>query len=169
MIARRYARALLSSALKEGNAEAVKKELSALAGLLKQKKYFNFFTSRSVQPDEKLEMFSSFSPLMKAFLKLVIENKREEDICLISREYAELLNIRNNVMEATVSSNMPLTEEQMATIKRKLARSTGKKIEISFKANKSIIGGVKIKYGSKVMDGTVSGMLNGYLSQLTRR
>ncbi len=169
MIARRYARALLSSALKEGAAESVKKELSALAGLMKHGKYFNFFTSRSVRPDEKLEMFSSFSPLMKAFLRVVIDNKREEDICLISCEYAELLNLRNNILEATVSSRQPLTEEQMATIKRKLARGTGKKIDISCKADKSIIGGVKIKYGSKVIDGTVSGMLEGYLNRLTRR
>jgi F-type H+-transporting ATPase subunit delta len=169
MMARKYARALLSSSLKEGAAESVKKEIAALAGLMKKKKYFNFFTSRSVRPDEKLETFSSFSPLMKAFLRVVIENKREEDICLISCEYAELLNIRNNILEAAVSSRTPLTEEQMAAIKRKLARNTGKKIDISFKADRSIIGGVKIRYGSRVVDGTVSGMLKGYLNQLTRR
>jgi F-type H+-transporting ATPase subunit delta len=169
MIARKYARALLSSALKENAAESVKKEIDVLSGLMKQKKYFNFFASRSVRPEEKLEIFSSLSPLMKAFLRVVIDNKREEDICLISCEYAELLNLRNNVLGATVSSKAPLTDEQMASIKRKLARSTGKKIDIGFKADRSIIGGVKIKYGSKVMDGTVSGMLEGYLDRLTRR
>lgn len=169
MIPRKYARALLSSALKENAAESVKKEIAALAGLIDKKKYCDFFTDRLVGRDEKLEALPSLSPLMKAFLMVVIDNKREEDICLISREYAELLNLRNNVLEATVSSKAPLTEDQMAAIKRKLARSSGKKIDIRFKADKSIIGGVKIKYGSKVMDGTVSGMLEGYLNRLTRR
>ena len=169
MIPRKYARALLSSALKENAAESVKKEIAVLAGLMDQKKYCDFFTDRLIGRDEKLEALSSLSPLMKAFLRVVIDNKREDEIRFISCEYAELLNLRNNILEATVSSRAPLTDEQMAAIKRKLARSSGKKIDISFKADKSIIGGVKIKYGSKVMDGTVSGMLQGYLNRLTRR
>jgi len=168
-MARKYARALLSSSLNEGAAESVKKEIAILAELMENKKYFKFFTDRLVRPEEKLGILSSLSPLMKAFLRVVIDNKREEDIRLISCEYNELFNLRNNILEATVSSRAPLTEEQMAAIKKKLGRSTGKKINICFKPDKNIIGGVKIKYGSKIIDGTVSGMLEGYLNRLTRR
>ena len=169
MIARRYAMALLALSVKEGNEELIKKELGSLSELMKQKKYFRFFSDRMITPGKKLDAASSLSPLMRAFLRLVIENKREEELCLISKEYSWLLDQRNNVMNAEVFSKLPLTPDQRSKIKGKLEKSTGKKMNVSYSADKCIIGGVRIKYGSKVIDGTVSGMLEGYLDQLIRR
>jgi len=167
MVARRYARALLGLSLKENNSEPVKKEIVAVGDLMKQKKYFNFFTDRMVRAGEKLEALGSLSPLTRDFLRLVIANKREEYLYLISKEYVDLLNSRNNIVDGTVSSKLPLTGEQKIKIKNKLEKYLAKKVNLNFKTDKRIIGGASVRYGTKIIDGTVSGMLKGLLTQLT--
>ena len=167
MVARRYARALLELSLKENNSESVREEIAAVGDLMKQKKYFKFFTDRMVRAGEKLEALGSLSPLTRDFLRLVIANKREEYLYLISREYVDLLNNRNNVVDGIVSSRLPLTGEQKIKIKNKLEKYLAKKVNLDFRTDKRIIGGACIRYGSKVIDGTVSGMLKGLLTQLT--
>jgi F-type H+-transporting ATPase subunit delta len=167
MIARRYARALLELSLKENASYAVRKEIVALGSMMRQKKYSRFFTDRLVRNNEKLEALDSFSPLTRDFMRLVIANKREEYIGLISREYVELLNQKDNIVDGIVSSRAPLTTGQKMTIQGKLEKHTAKKVNLSYRTDKNIIGGVRIQYGSKVIDGTVSGMLKDLLMQLT--
>ena len=167
MIARRYARALLELSLKENSSGAVRREIVTLGSMMRQKKYFMFFTDRIVKSSEKLEALGSFSPLTRDFMRLVIANKREEYIDLISREYVELLNQKENIIDGIVSSRFPLSAGQKARIKGKLEKHTAKKINLSYRTDRKIIGGVRIQYGSKVIDGTVSGMLGDLLSQLT--
>ena len=167
MIARRYARALLELSLKENSSGAVRREIVTLGSMMRQKRYFNFFTDRLVRNGEKLEALLSLSPLTRDFMRLVIANKREEYIDLISREYVELLNQRENVVDGIVSSRAPLSAGQKMRIKDKLEKKTAKKVNLSYRTDKKIIGGVRIQYGSKVIDGTVSGMLGDLLSQLT--
>ena len=167
MIARRYAKALLELSLKENSSGAVRREISALGSMMRQKKNFNFFTDRLVKNSEKLEVLASFSPLTRDFMRLVIANKREEYIDLISREYVELLNQKENIVDSIVSSRAPLNTRQKTAIRLKLEKKLTKKVNLSYMTDKSIIGGVRIQYGSKVIDGTVSGMLKDLLMQLT--
>ncbi len=169
MIARRYARALLELSLKEGSSPSLRKEMISIGNLMKQKKYFNFFTDRMVHAGEKLEVFRSFSPLTRDFLRLVIANKREEYLRIISGEYVELLNSRNNVIDGIVSSKVPLSAEQKSKLMNKLEKKLAKKVNLSFRTDSKIIGGLRIRYGTKVIDGTVSRMLNGMLERLTGR
>lgn len=167
MIARRYAKALLELSLKGNTSESVRKEMTAVGNLMRREKYFKFFTDRMVRAGEKLEAIGSLSPLTRDFLRLVIANKREEYLYLISREFVGLLNNRNNVIDGVVSSKMPLNMEQKIRLKVKLEKQLAKKVNLSYRTDNKIIGGVRIQYGSRVIDGTVSGMLKGLLTQLT--
>ena len=166
MIARRYAKALLQLSVKEDKSEDVKNEITAVGGLMRQKKYFKFFTNKLIHAGRKLEVLGFLSPLTRDFMKLVISNKREEYLDLISREYVSLLNKRNNVIDAVVTSSLPMTNEQKDALKEKLEKYMAKKINLSFETDKDLIGGIRVKYGDKIIDGTVSGMLKGYLNRL---
>ena len=167
MIARRYAKALLELSLKDNSSGAVRREIVNLGSMMRQKKNFNFFTGRLIKNSEKLEALGSFSPLTRDFMRLVIANKREEYIDLISREYVELLNQKENIVDGIVSSRAPLSAGQKMAIQGKLQKHTAKKVNLSYRTDKNIIGGVRIQYGSKVIDGTVSGMLKDLLAHLT--
>ncbi len=60
---------------------------------------------------------------------------------------------------AEVISALPLTEEEQETIKQAILAKVGKVGEVTFKVDPSIMGGVIIRIGDKVLDGSVSGQL----------
>jgi len=169
MIARRYAKALLRLALKEGSEHAVKNDIVKIGELSTKKRYFEFFTDRLIKASEKLGMLGGMQPLTKDFLKLVIMNRRERYLGLISREYVMLLNKKENVEDVGVSSKVPLSFEQKTMLKIKLEKRLGKKINISFGLDRKMIGGICVRYSDRVIDGTVSGQLKRILSSMTGR
>jgi F-type H+-transporting ATPase subunit delta len=60
---------------------------------------------------------------------------------------------------ARVESAVPLASDLQTQIQTSLARSYGKGLDISFAQNPELIGGVRIKVGSDVYDGSVQGRL----------
>jgi ATP synthase F1 delta subunit len=167
MIARRYAKALLNLALKEGLSDVIKKDIVLVGNLARQKRYFEFFTSRLVAASDKLEPLSGLNQLPRDFLKLVVRNRREEYLYLISREYVNMLNKLQNIIEVDISSRYPLSAKQKEMIQENLGKYLESKIVPSFKSDKRIIGGVRVSYEGKTIDGTVSGQLSGILKKLT--
>jgi F-type H+-transporting ATPase subunit delta len=60
---------------------------------------------------------------------------------------------------ARVESAVPLASDLQTQIQTNLARSYGKGLDISFAQNPALIGGVRIRVGSDVYDGSVQGRL----------
>jgi len=168
MIARRYAKALLQLSLREDLADAVKKDIILVGNLSRQKRYFEFFTNRLIAASDKMDALAGLNPLTKDFLRLIVANKREEYLYIISREYVGLLNKLRNIADVEVLSKTPLSEEQKNRLAMKLGKYTGKKVNLSFRTDKRMIGGICVKYEGRIIDGTVSGQLESLLSHLTR-
>jgi len=61
--------------------------------------------------------------------------------------------------EAEVISALPLTDEEKEAIIKDLLAKVGKEIHVTFKVDPSIMGGLIIRIGDKVLDGSVSGQL----------
>ncbi|MFQ6100283.1 MAG: F0F1 ATP synthase subunit B [Anaerolineae bacterium] len=59
----------------------------------------------------------------------------------------------------TVTSALPLTEEQQAPIQRDLAARLGGKREITFRVDPQILGGLVVRVGDRVIDGSAAGQL----------
>lgn len=62
---------------------------------------------------------------------------------------------------ALVTSALPLTEEEQTTIRRDLLKSLDKDAEVVFKVDPNILGGLVVQVGDRVIDGSVSGQLDG--------
>ncbi|NMC14855.1 MAG: F0F1 ATP synthase subunit B [Chloroflexi bacterium] len=68
---------------------------------------------------------------------------------------------------AQITSALPLTPVEQDDIKRSLMSKIGPDAEINFKVNPSILGGLVIRVGNKVMDGSVAGQLEGLRKSLS--
>jgi F-type H+-transporting ATPase subunit b len=60
---------------------------------------------------------------------------------------------------AEVTSALPLTQEEMDVVKRDILSKIGSQATVTFRVDPSILGGLKIRVGGKVLDGSVSGQL----------
>lgn len=93
------------------------------------------------------------------FLMLLVDKRRETSLPAIICEYVKLANGARNIALAQVTTAMPLGAEQEAALISKLSLVTGKKIVLQTQIDKAIIGGVIVKIGDKLIDGSVASQL----------
>ncbi len=68
---------------------------------------------------------------------------------------------------AEVTSALPLTSEEQESVKRDILSKTGSQATVTFRVDPAILGGLVVRVGDKVLDGSVAGQLNN-LSQTIR-
>ena len=95
------------------------------------------------------------------FLLQLVEKHREAALPAILREYVELAKEKkSNLIMADVTTALPLSESQEQALAAKLAAMTGKTIKIRQHVDSEILGGVVVRVGDKLLDGSVSHQLS---------
>lgn len=92
---------------------------------------------------------------LKNFLSLLLEKKRLPTARDISALYHQLLADYKSIVEVEVLSAMALSEEQQQSFYVALERRFASKVSITFKEDQSLIGGVLIRSGNWVLDGSI--------------
>lgn len=93
------------------------------------------------------------------FLMLLVDKRRETILPGIIREYVKLANEARDIVEAEVTTTLPLSQDQQSALRSKLSMVTGKTIVLKMHINKAIIGGVVVKIGDKLIDGSIARQL----------
>jgi len=78
----------------------------------------------------------------------------------ILEHFQRLVKLDIERRDARVESAAPLTEELTTSVKAELAWRYGQNLNVSFAVNKDLIGGLRVKVGSDVFDGTVRARLD---------
>lgn len=102
----------------------------------------------------------NFNPLLKHFLHVIVKNKRINILKEIITELERMLREENNKKLVTISAAKELQEDEIVIIKEFLENKLGKKVDIISEVNKSLLGGVVIKYDSNFIDFSIQGALN---------
>ncbi len=163
--ARRYAVALLSAAVKANDLERVEAEVSALAEMLNRSPQLVKFLAQPLVPfSEKAQRLKQrlegrVSPVTLNFLLTVVKHKRIEAFEHIIQVFIELVREYRSEVVAEVVSAVPLTDEEREMTVQRLQEITGKKVLLSEKVDPSIIGGMRIVVGDKLLDLSLKGHL----------
>ena len=95
------------------------------------------------------------------FLLQLAEKHRDADLPAILREYVELAKEnKSNLIMADVTTALPLTASQEQALAEKLAAMTGKTIKIRQHVDSEILGGIVVRVGDKLLDGSLSHQLS---------
>lgn len=92
-------------------------------------------------------------------VKSVAEGKPRGYVAMLSH-FVRLVKLDIERRTAKVESAAPLPEEIATTVKAELAWRYGQDVNVSFAVNKDLIGGLRVKVGSDVYDGSVRARLN---------
>lgn len=92
-------------------------------------------------------------------VRVLAENHRLELLPGIRGQYEALRNEREGVVEAELYSAFEMEQAQVADLVSRLEKKTGRKVRVRVQVDKSLIGGVKVVIGDKVIDGSVRGQL----------
>ena len=94
------------------------------------------------------------------FVRVLAENARLDVLSEIRAQYEALKNEREGVVEAEVYTAFELDRAQIADLVSRLEKSTGRKVKARVSLDKSLIGGVKVVIGDKVIDGSARAQLS---------
>lgn len=93
------------------------------------------------------------------FIKLLTRKKRANLLPGVISEFNTLLDERNGIINADVKSAVKLSDEQAKELVNGLSKRTGKKIRAKMSLDESLIGGVTVKIGDTILDGSIQHQL----------
>jgi F-type H+-transporting ATPase subunit delta len=94
------------------------------------------------------------------FVRVLAENGRLGVVTEIRTHYEALKNEREGTVEAEVHTAFEMDPAQLADLVSRLEKKTGRKVKARVSVDKSLIGGVKVVIGDKVIDGSVRAQLS---------
>ena len=160
--AARYARALFDVARREGDPQAVGREIESFVTLVTgNEQLHKSLTNPSIPAQKKTQLVGALadrgqmsSPVRKLLLLLAA---RDRLVLLpeLGEEYQKRLLDFLNVVRAEVTTAVPLPSERLSAIEAALARMTGRQVSMTARVDASLIGGVVTRIGSVVYDGSV--------------
>ncbi|PWU66984.1 F0F1 ATP synthase subunit delta [Gracilibacillus dipsosauri] len=165
-VAKRYAEALFQIGVEKQTIDFLDTELATVREVFEtNKKLLPFLQHPKVDHAKKQallkEAFTGFSEDVLHTLSLLVDRHNVSIIPEVALQFTKLANESKGMKEAIVYSVRPLQEEEKqeleTTFKKKL---NVKALKITNQVDESIIGGVKIKVGNTIYDGTIKGKLD---------
>ncbi len=168
-----YANALADIALEQGAADPVLRQLSDFnAAYEESAELRTFLGSPAVNREakhgviEKLIARLGASRIMRNFLFLVIDHQRAPLLPQMLESFQHVLQQRQGVAEAEVVSSTPLNDAQKSQLQQTLEKLTGKKIQATYLQDPALLGGVLVRIGDTIYDGSLRNRLEQMRSSL---
>lgn len=112
---------------------------------------------------------SEVNEIVANFVKILAKNNQIKSIENIIKKFKEVWNRKEGIIEAEVTSREKLNNESKAEIEKFIEKKyKAEKVEMIEKINKNIKGGIILRIGDEVMDGSISGQLKRLKSSLEK-
>lgn len=168
-----YANALADIALEQGAAEPVLKQLSDFSAAYQESAELrNFLSSPAVEREakhgviEKLTARLGASKIIRNFLFIMVDNQRTTLLPQMLETFQLVLQQRQGVAEANVVSATALNETQKSQLQQTLEKLSGKKIQAKYSQDPALLGGVQVRIGDTIYDGSLRNRLNQMRARL---
>lgn len=161
--AQRYARALFELAQDKGELATVHKDFRAFAGLVKESADLRkLLDSPAFGREQKVAAVSAvagkagFSTLFGKFLGTMASNGRASDLLGAEFAFDQLYAKQRGVQRAVVRTAKEMTGAEKGRIESLLARVVGGEVELTSEVDPSLIGGIQLRIGSKLVDASIA-------------
>ena len=102
---------------------------------------------------------AGFAPLVRDFLAVVARNRRLFAVPAMIEAYLKNLAERRGEVTAEVAAALPLSTVQIDLLREQLRRSVGRQVAIDVRVDPGLIGGMIVKVGSRMIDGSIRSKL----------
>ncbi len=166
-----YARALFMISEEERSSDKVMADVRvAKKAFTSNPDYADLLDTPALSKSERLELidkaFASLDGSLVNLIKILAEKRLSYLFPKLADEYSALYDESRGILRAEAVSAVPLTEKQSAALTKKLASLTGKTVILSNTTDKSILGGIVLRYSGIQLDGSVKTRLDKFESAL---
>ena len=161
-----YAGSLYSLASEENITAQILNEMNTVHSILSAEPDFvTLLASYGISKEERTAMLDTclrgkIHPYMLNFLKLITERGLIRQFGECCAAYQKLYNEEMGILPVSVLSAVPLDDAQKARLKEKLDKITGKDVQLCCTVDPQCIGGIRVDYDNKQIDGTVAKRLS---------
>ena len=166
-VADRYAGALVDVAIENKQADQVKQELATFAAMVRESaELHSFLANPSIARAskhaaiEQLVARMGASRTLRNYLFVIVDQRRAGMLIEIEQAFSAILDARQGITQATVTSALELTAEERKELDAALAKLTGRTVQAQFKTDSALIGGAVVRVGSTIYDGSVRAQLD---------
>ena len=166
-IIQNYALALFANSKSIESKDKVFSQISQVEQLMIASQELNYFMCLPINShankNKLIEIIAQklkLKKLVTRFFVILIKNARFNLLSEIVKEYGKLLAESKGIEEVRIFSAQKLAKKEVNIIQKYLQEELEKIIEITADIDESLIGGIIIQYGSKLIDASVAGSIN---------
>jgi F-type H+-transporting ATPase subunit delta len=169
-----YANALFEVGLEGGTIDTLYTELNEVADVFEANPdYFELIKTPNVNGDERKAIITEtfekhISKELLNFLKVLIDKKRANTILSVRREFNEFYYDHKGIVHATAYTVAPLGDDDISKLEARLSDLTGKTIQVGNVIEENLLGGMVVKIGDKIIDGSIRKKLNAMKTDLAK-
>lgn len=166
-----YGQSLYDLAAEESLSDDILGEMETVRGIFKENPdYVTLLSEPSVPKHERLQLVDeAFGQSLTAyhlnFIKILIEKGLLREYSACYKRFRKSYNEDHDIVDATVTTAVTLSDAQLSQLIEKLEKISGKKVLLQQKTDPDILGGVRVDLEGQLFDGSVKGRL----SELRRR
>jgi F-type H+-transporting ATPase subunit delta len=171
----RYAQALFDLATDENKVAVVEADLKSLKAAVADSRDLRLLlVSPAFGAADKAKGLSAiagqagFDPTTQKFLGLLAANGRAAALPAVIAAFEALSSERRGAVSAQVTTALPLTAAQTRGVAAALRQALGKDPEIETRVDPSILGGIKVRVGSRLFDASLRAKLDSLKFALKR-
>jgi F-type H+-transporting ATPase subunit delta len=171
----RYARALFDLAVETGVLDAVEADLATFKGLIADSADLRtLLASPGFDAEEKGRGLAAIaeraesSPTTRKFLGLLAANRRTAALAPIIDAFQAMAAARRGLVSARVTTAVPLTKAQSKALAASLATALGREPQVETVVDPKILGGLKVRVGSRLYDASLKSKLDSLKFALKR-
>ncbi len=173
--AKRYAQAVFRMAVEQKEFNVWQSDLRKVASIIRDEAFFAFLENREVTFDEKTRVLSErlgeIHPMALKLVSMLVARGRLRMIEDISDEYQQMLDNYRGVEGAEVAevtTAIPLDDDDKLRLAQRITDMVGKPVVLRTKVDPGVVGGIIIRIGDKLIDGSIRSKLASLRRELGR-
>jgi F-type H+-transporting ATPase subunit delta len=167
---RRYAEAAFEIALRDGSVEEWRAGLDQAAAALDNAELSETLANPALPLGQRVDVvhavFADLGDPVRNLILLLLRRGRIRQLPRVAAEFRRLDDMRNNIVHAIATSASPLDDAELRAITARLEQMSGNQVELETAIDPDLIGGVVVRIGDRLIDGSVRGRLERLRNQL---
>jgi F-type H+-transporting ATPase subunit delta len=160
---RRYAVAAFEIALRDETVDRWRDDLDRAVATLENDELNDALANPAVPLKQRVDIvervFAGLSDPVRNLVLLLLRRGRIRQLPRVAAEFRRLDDKRNDIVHATATSASPLDDAETRAITARLEQMTGGRVALETAVDPDLIGGIVVRIGDRLIDGSVRGRL----------
>lgn len=157
-VGKRYAQAAFDVALEQGSVAQWRGDLDDIASVLVDSAAAALFSDSRIALERRLEVVDrtlDVQPLALNLAKLLVQNGRAGDARAVATAFKQMADEHEGIVNARVTTAIELSPVELQAIEQQLSSSMGKRVRATAAVDPAILGGMVLRVGDRLVDGSV--------------